>query len=165
MIFYPDYQKKRVYELTPSFLKKIGVQALILDIDNTLTTHDHPVPSDGVAIWLDEMRQAGVGMIVLSNNSAERVKPFADILKLSYISDGGKPLTAGYKRAQKALGVKKEQIAMVGDQLLTDILGGNLYGCKTILVEPIELEPMKFFKFKRKIERLLLKRYRPQNDQ
>lgn len=157
MKIYPQHMVKRVYEITPAQLKAWGIKGLILDIDNTLTTHDNPVPSQGVARWLDEMRENGIKMIVLSNNTAQRVQPFAEILNLPFIPDGKKPLKSGYQRCSKALNLPKSQLCIIGDQLFTDIWGGNRFGCKTVLVEPIQLETMPFFKVKRFLERLLLK--------
>src|SRR5699024_8483444 len=105
-----------------------GVKGLVLDIDNTLTTHDNPVPDQGVAAWLEQNRLAGIQMIVLSNNSPERVKPFAEILGLDFIADGAKPLKKGYMRCSEAMNIPCEQLCMVGDQIFTDILGGNNAG-------------------------------------
>lgn len=155
---YPQYMVKQVDEITPEHLKKWGIRGLILDIDNTLTTHDNPVPSEGVALWLENMRGSGIKMIVLSNNTARRVEPFAKILGLPFVPNGKKPLKEGYLRCSQALGLPKDQLCMVGDQLFTDIWGGNRFGCKTILVEPIQPEPMPFFKIKRFMEKQLLKK-------
>ncbi len=158
MNFYPQYMVKCVDEITPEHLQKWGIRGLILDIDNTLTTHDNPVPGQGVALWLKQMRDNGVQMIVLSNNTAQRVEPFAKILGLPFVANGKKPLKSGYLRCSKALGLPRDQLCMVGDQLFTDIWGGNCFGCKTILVEPIQLESMPFFKVKRFLEKQLLKK-------
>ena len=90
--FYPHAMAQRVYQITPQLLKSWGVKGLILDIDNTLTTHDNPIPDAGVSAWLEQNRREGIAMIVLSNNKPERVEPFAKILGLDYISNGAKPL-------------------------------------------------------------------------
>lgn len=160
MLLFPQKRLHRVTELRPTELRQQGIRGLILDIDNTLTTHDNPVPSPGVSQWLAELRQAGIALIVLSNNHGPRVEPFAKLLGLDYISEGKKPLPGGYARCAKALGLPKEALCAVGDQLFTDILGANLYGCASVLVEPIQLETTAFFRFKRFWERLLLHFYR-----
>ena len=95
---YPSAMADRVYRITPQLLKSWGVKGLILDIDNTLTTHDNPIPDAGVSAWLEQNRREGIAMIVLSNNKPERVEPFAKILGLDYISNGAKPLKKGYQR-------------------------------------------------------------------
>ena len=92
---YPSAMADRVYRITPQLLKSWGVRGLILDIDNTLTTHDNPIPDEGVADWLAQNRKEGIQMIVLSNNKPHRVEPFAKILGLDYIADGAKPLKKG----------------------------------------------------------------------
>lgn len=153
----PNYMRKRVYNITVDELKNNGIEALILDVDNTLTTHDNPAPDENVAAWLDEMRKNHIKMIILSNNSEERVRPFAKILGLEFISRGNKPLTGGIERCCKEMGSNKNNTAVIGDQIFTDIWGGNRFGCITYLVSPIEAENKPFFKFKRKCESVLLR--------
>lgn len=156
MNWYPSKQAHNITEISVDLLKEHGIKGLILDIDNTLTTHDNPVPSDGVAQWLETMREHGIRMIVLSNNDPLRVEPFAEILGLEYIADGKKPLLSGYRRCAQALGLSASELCMIGDQILTDIWGGNRFGCFTILVEPIQMESMLFFRIKRRIEKWIL---------
>lgn len=158
-IFYPTIDVRGVCDITLELLGRLGVRALILDVDNTLTTHDNPVPSQGVREWLAEMGQAGIPMMIVSNNHYERVKPFAQLLGLPFVEDGRKPLSSGMSRAAQSMGVSPREIAVVGDQIFTDILGGNLFGAKTILVQPIELEDKPFFKCKRFLEKGVLRRY------
>lgn len=158
MKFYPTYIAHRVEQLTPDLLERWGIEALILDVDNTLTTHNNPAITPGVAQWLQALRSQGIGLVILSNNSGERVKRFAALVGLPCIARGNKPLTGGFKRCQRLLGVPRERIAIVGDQLFTDIWGGNRYGCKTILVDAIETEDSLFFRCKRALERRLLAR-------
>lgn len=158
--FYPHAMAQRVYQITPQLLKSWGVKGLILDIDNTLTTHDNPIPNAGVSAWLEQNRREGIAMIVLSNNKPERVEPFAKILGLDYISNGAKPLKKGYQRCAQALNIPCEQLCMVGDQLFTDILGGNWKrGLTSVLVTPWEPETGGFLAVKRRWEAPILKRY------
>ena len=155
-MLFPKKRVRRVTEISIDYLRSKGIRGLILDIDNTLTTHDNPIPSEGVAHWLDLMRENGIKMIVLSNNHGPRVEPFAKILGLDYIAEGKKPLSSGFKRCAAALELSKEQLCIIGDQIFTDVLGGNWYGCHSILVEPIQPESTAFFKFKRFLERIIL---------
>ena len=156
-IFQPDLIVKNVTMITTELLKKHHVKALILDVDNTLTTHGNPEPGEGVMQWLETMRQADIPMMIVSNNSQNRVKPFAEILQLEFVSRGLKPLTVGMTRACKRFGLTPSEVAIVGDQLFTDILGGKLKGMKCILTEPICYESGAFFKLKRKLENKLMK--------
>lgn len=137
-------------------LDNMGITALILDVDNTMTTHDNPTPADGIDEWLDSMRAHGIRMTIVSNNHAPRVIPFAERLGLSYIPEGAKPLPRGYKKALAAMGAEKSETAAIGDQLFTDILGANLFGISSILVPPIEPEKSLFFKVKRTLEKPFL---------
>ena len=139
---YPNAVARRVWQITPQLLNSWGVKGLILDIDNTLTTHNNPIPEPQVAQWLEGNRRAGIRMIVLSNNHPERVRPFAQALGLEFIADGAKPLKKGYQRCSQALGLPCEQLCMVGDQIFTDVLGGRRAGCRAVLVQPIQPEKM-----------------------
>lgn len=159
-IFKPTYALRSITEITPAALKKRGIKALILDVDNTLTTHNNPAPAEGVPEWIEEMKSAGIKLLIVSNNNAERVTPFAEMLGLHFVPNGAKPLPMGFLRAVKELGVPKNRIAAVGDQIFTDILGANLAGVRSIFVYPIEPETSVPFKIKRAIEKPLLpKRY------
>ena len=158
--FYPHYDFKRIYQISSEFWQQQGITALLLDVDNTLTTHDNPVPHEQVLEWLDIQRDAGLRLMILSNNHPDRVRPFAQMLGLEYIADAAKPLPWHLRRALAELGVKPSQTALIGDQIFTDILCGRLTGCTAVLVEPMEPESSRFFRFKRKLEIGILKRYR-----
>ena len=94
---------------------------------------------------------------LLSNSKEKRVEPFANKIGLNYISLALKPLPFGFFKAKKALGLKHKEVAIVGDQIFTDVLGGNLVGVKTLLLTPIKLETTKGFVFKRKLEKIVYK--------
>ena len=156
MLFTPTKAYESILDVTPGVLREMNVTALILDIDNTMTTHDNPVPIEGIYNWLDTMRECNIRMMIVSNNHVPRVTPFAELLGLDFIPEGAKPLPVGYKKAAEKMGVKKENICTIGDQLFTDILGANLFGIKSILVRPIEPEKTLFFKIKRAAEKPFL---------
>ena len=164
MFLFPTYSFHRVTDITPAFLNRLGIRGLILDVDNPLTTHNNPKPLPGVPQWLQTMKEQGIGLMILSNNHPHRVEPFAKMLDLPFVADGKKPLASGMKRAAKALGIGREQVAIVGDQLFTDVWAGNHYGCVSILVEPIEPEDFGFLAVKRRWERPLLKAYHRRKD-
>lgn len=155
-MFKPTYVFDKVGEITPEFLHKKQIKGLLLDLDNTLTTHNNPVPPQSSLDWLDEMRAAGIKLMIVSNNHAPRVTPFAEQLGLDFVSEGKKPLTFGYTRAIKRLGLEKRNVAAVGDQIFTDVLGSNLKGIRSIFVFPIEPETSLPFRFKRAIEKAFL---------
>ena len=137
MILKPDIKLNRVTDITCEILNKYGITALILDVDNTLSTHHGQQLTYGLEAWLDEMKKGGITLLVISNSKEKRVKPFCEKIGLSYISLALKPLPFGFLRAIKTVKLKREGIGVVGDQIFTDCLGGNLVGIKTILLDPI----------------------------
>lgn len=156
-MFKPEIKLERVTDITIDILKKYNISALILDVDNTLSTHHGDILTDGLPEWLKLMNNSGIKLIILSNSKEQRVKPFAEKIGLPYISLGLKPLPSGYIKALRALGTKRRETAIVGDQIFTDVLGGRCVGVRTILLTPIKLETTWGFRFKRSIERILIK--------
>ena len=156
MLFRITAAFERVTDITTQFLAENGIKGLILDLDNTLTTHDNPVPAEGVLDWLDCMKKSGIRLMIVSNNHAPRVTPFAEMLGLPFVSEGAKPLTKGFKEAVKKMGLTKDDVAAVGDQIYTDVLGANMFRIKMLYVKPIEHEKTTFFKVKRKCEKPFL---------
>lgn len=152
MLFKPDFAFYRITDIEISFLKKHDIKGLILDVDNTLTTHDNPVPAEGVIEWIENMKQNGIKLMIVSNNHPPRVKPFADLLGIDFVCEGKKPLSKGFKEASEKMNLPFDKIGAVGDQIYTDILGANFFGIKSLYVSPIEHEKTAFFKFKRKME-------------
>ena len=158
MLFKADFAFGSVKDISVAFLKKHNIKGLLLDLDNTLTTHDNPVPAHGIKEWVDKMKRGGIGMVVVSNNHPPRVKPFADKLGIDYICEGKKPLSNGFNRAQRLLKIPFSKLAVVGDQIFTDMLGANLKRIRGIFVYPIQLEDKdkRFLRFKRIIEKPFL---------
>ncbi len=163
MLLKPKIKVERVTNITPQILKKYDINALILDVDNTLSTHHGQILTDGLLEWIDLMKQNGIFLTVLSNSKEKRVKPFAEKINLEYISLGLKPLPFGYLRAMKKYSLKRKNTAIVGDQIFTDILGGNLVGIKTVLLTPIKPEDGLSFKIRRRLEKVIFKLYKIKN--
>ena len=129
-----------IYELTGAALAGWGFTLLLADLDNTLVPYGVPLPDERLRAWRDDLAAHGITLFVLSNNRHEsRPRVFSDALGIPYIGHAGKPKTPSFYRAMERLGVSKEQTAIVGDQIFTDVLGGNRAGVSTILVEPIRL--------------------------
>ena len=129
-----------IYELTGAALAGWGFTLLLADLDNTLVPYGVPLPDERLRAWRDDLAAHGITLFVLSNNRHEsRPRVFSDALGIPYIGHAGKPKTPSFYRAMERLGVSKEQTAIVGDQIFTDVLGGNRAGVSAILVEPIRL--------------------------
>ena len=158
-MFKPDVKLKRVTDITPELLESIGVDTLLLDVDNTLSTFKGTVFVDGFEAWRDYMMSKGIKLRILSNAKNARLSSFAARAGIEGTGMAAKPLPFGYLRAAKQCGSSVKTTAIVGDQIFTDVLGGALAGVTTVLVEPIKLEDSAGFKFRRKLERKLLKKY------
>lgn len=156
-VFFPTLYRRRITDVTADDLHNLGVSCVLLDVDNTLTTHDAPELDAAVAAWLNTMQAAGFRLLIVSNNSAERVAPFAKKIGLSYYACARKPLPFGFCAAARKAAAHREKCVVIGDQIFTDVLGANLAGISSILLEPIQMETeQKFIVFKRKIEKLML---------
>ena len=157
---YPDLYVENIGSITASMLSKMGMEAVVLDIDNTLVPHNDPNPTPQVEAFLQDMRENGVKICVVSNNTADRVSSFAKKIGIEYfVADALKPRAYGYLRAAEVMGVAAGKTAAIGDQIFTDVWGGNRAGCYTILVKPIDTlnEPF-YIKLKRVLEKPFIKR-------
>ncbi|MCA0970005.1 YqeG family HAD IIIA-type phosphatase [Halobacillus litoralis] len=154
--FLPNEHVESVFEIDPVELKNKGVKGIITDLDNTLVAWDVKDATDEIREWFKKMNDHGIQVTIASNNKEARVKLFSEPLEASFIYSARKPLAKAFKKARKQMGLKKEEVVVVGDQLLTDVLGGNLAGFHTILVVPIVETDGFFTKFNRKIERRIL---------
>lgn len=160
-MFKPHYIYNSITDVTVEFLQEKGIKALLLDVDNTLSVaHADKTLRQGVPEWLSLMKENGVPLMILSNAKTKRAKVFADSVGLDVIGLSAKPLPFGYVKAAKRLGVKRKHVAMVGDQIFTDVMGGRLAGVKTVWVTDITPEDKTFFKIKRYFERIMLKRWK-----
>lgn len=159
MNLYPKLYCKNVTKITPEYLKENNIKALILDVDNTLLDFDLKIV-DGLENWHEEMKKNGIKCIILSNsNKTTKVKMVAELLGIDYIKFALKPLKRGFKIAQKQLNIPNENIAVVGDQIFTDVIGANRSKMFSILVEPLAEKDLWMTRFKRPIENLVIKKY------
>ena len=134
--FYPDRYVDSAYSIPYRELYSQGYRGIIFDVDNTLVPHGAPADAASKELF-EELRAIGFSHCILSNNKEPRVAPFAGEVKSPYIYKGGKPKTAGYKRAMKLMGTDCSNTLFIGDQLFTDVWGANRTGLFSILVRPI----------------------------
>ena len=159
MILYPDYYCKNVTEISINFLMENEIKGLILDVDNTLVDIDKNL-LEGAIEWHKSIREAGIKTLVLSNtNKMDKLEKVSKALNIEYISFAKKPLKGGFLKAQKKLGLDNKNIAAVGDQIFTDVIGANRCKMFSILVEPISEKDLWMTKWKRPIERYIVKKY------
>lgn len=134
----PDLLLDGYADLTPQMLRERGVCLLLCDLDYTLAPRYVPRPDDRLRAWLAEMKGAGIRVMILSNNrNPARVERFCRDLGIDYVGHAGKPLPRGYRQAMEKAGVTPAQTAMLGDKLLTDVLGANRSGVWAVMVEPM----------------------------
>lgn len=123
--------------ITPAFFMRHGIRLLLCDLDYTLAPKYVPRPDDRLRAWLAEMQRAGIRVMILSNNrSPARVEQFCRDLGIDYVGHAGKPSPRGYRQAMEKAGATPGETAMLGDKLLTDVLGANRSGVWAVMVEP-----------------------------
>ena len=152
MLLYPNTYLKKVEDINIEFLQKNKLKALILDLDNTLIDYNKNL-SDSIIQWAKELKGQGVRLYILTNtNNKQKVKDVSEKLDIPYEIFAKKPLKKGFLKIQKILNIKPENIAVVGEQIFTDIIGGNRCNMYTILVDPICDKDYWYTAWKRPIE-------------
>ncbi len=149
----PDAYVNSVHEITPERLHEQGIKGIITDLDNTLVEWDRADATEEIMTWLEQLKAAGIRVIIVSNNNEERVKHFATPLGIPYIHRARKPLGSAYYAGLLKLRLRRDEVAMVGDQLLTDIFGGKRQKLYTFLVRPVAESDGVVTLFNRFIER------------
>lgn len=152
----PRQKIATIYELVLTDLWEQGIRGIITDLDNTLVSAGTPLATPELIKWLDELQELGFKVVVLSNNGEARVSKFAAPLGIPFVYGARKPRSAAFHRALSILNLEPEQTVVMGDQLLTDVLGGNRLGLYTVLVQPIALQEEGIFtRVNRMIEKLV----------
>ncbi len=155
----PDFYFEKITSLDEAFIKENNVKAIVLDVDNTLTTHGSQELAPDITEWLEKTKTLDVSLIILSNNSPERVKPFADKIGVNFLT-GTKPKKSDYKRVLEHLNLPAENCVGVGDQIFTDVWGANASNLISVLTKPISTEhETAFIKLKRILEKPITRRF------
>ncbi len=159
--FQPDFYFQKYSDITPEFLIKNGIKTLLLDVDNTLAPYEQAEPSDENLAWLSALENAGISYAFISNNSSDkRIKRFNEKIGAPAFAKSGKPFAKKtINRVLATLGGERESSAFVGDQIFTDVCAGKFNGMRAILVPPIKDKKNLFFRFKRALEKPILKSY------
>ena len=159
----PDYMFRAFDEITPAFLASLGVKAILADIDNTLAPYEQPEPDERIKGWIASLAEAGIGIAFVSNNDWERVELFNRTLGVPAYAKSGKPFKKNLVKAMNDLGGTLETTVMLGDQLLTDALAGHNLGVKCLIVPPIRDKKNAFFRFKRWLEKPVVRKFKKRN--
>lgn len=147
-----------VFDIPLVQLYTFGIRGIIFDLDNTLTEWNNPELSLETISWLEGAKKMGFSMCFVSNNSDVRVREVADLVQIPFVARAGKPRRRSFRRAMELMQTKPENTAVVGDQIFTDILGGNRLGLFTVLVFPISKKEFIGTRLVRLIEKIVLKR-------
>lgn len=162
-LFLPNEFVDSIFEISPQKLKDQGIKAIITDLDNTLVEWDRKNATPKLMEWLESMQKNDILVTIVSNNNQLRVAAFSDPIGVPFIYHARKPMGKAFRRAIRDMNVKKEETVVIGDQLLTDVLGGNLNKLYTILVVPVAKTDGFFTRINRTIERRLLKFFKRKN--
>ncbi len=141
-----------VLDLSPADLRADGIRGLICDLDNTVVPWGASVPAPEVVRWVAGLKQAGVSVCIVSNSLTSRARQVGAALGVPVVPRAAKPAPWAFRHAMRAMGTEPSQTALVGDQLFTDILGGNLVGVRTILVDPLSAREFVTTRLVRRLE-------------
>ncbi len=154
----PDIYQKSIFEIDYEKLFQKKVTCLIFDLDNTLALISEKTCPKKTKKLIEDLKKK-FRVIIISNNIKSRIKKYQEELQIDVFSKAMKPLPFGLMMIKRRYNLHKEEMIMIGDQLITDILSGKLYGIKTILVEPLGKKDLKITKFNRMLESIVLKKY------
>ncbi len=160
--FAPSIYKKSIFDINYKLLKEKGIKCLIFDFDNTISSvykKDTPIKN----LKLLETLKKDFRIIIVSNNFKRKIKPICDKINIDFISFALKPLSCSFKRVLKKYNLSKNEICIIGDQLMSDILGGNLFGSMTILIDPLSAKDLKVTKLNRFIENKIINKLEKNN--
>ncbi|HUT75212.1 MAG TPA: YqeG family HAD IIIA-type phosphatase [Armatimonadota bacterium] len=157
----PDMMVEAIWDISVEQLRKLGIAGLIVDLDNTIVDWNRDEVREEVASWMERARAAGIGVCIASNARGKaRVCGIAERIGALWLAPAGKPSRRGLRRALEMLGTEVATTALVGDQLFTDVMGGNRLGLFTILVRPLSRRDFPATKIMRVLERVVLWRLR-----
>lgn len=157
--FYPDLVLDKVQDIDLEMAREKGIKGFLLDIDNTLVPHGKEADDSAIA-WIEGLKAGGFKVCIVSNASNTRVIKFNERLQVHAIHRASKPGTKAFIKALKLMNLDPSEAAVVGDQIFTDIYGGNKLDLYTILVMPIDKRELFFIKFKRVAEKFVLQKYK-----
>ncbi|MDR3591617.1 MAG: YqeG family HAD IIIA-type phosphatase [Negativicutes bacterium] len=156
-LFCPDMMVESLQDINFDELKEEGVRGIIFDLDNTIIPWDSSDLCPTVALMLSEILAKGLKVSIVSNNWHKRVKEIALQLGLPFVSRAYKPAKTGFRRALAAMELEAGETVVIGDQLFTDVLGGNRLGLRTIWVKPLTAQEFIGTKIHRRFEKLAVR--------
>lgn len=156
--FYPDIYAQSIYTINYNKLIDMGIKCLLFDLDNTCVPYIEKEPTKELKTLFDKLKELGFKIIIFSNSPRKRLKPFKKYLNVDCCAKAGKPRKKEFIKILTIYSLNLSEVAIIGDQLVTDIYGGNKVGITTILVNPMSNTDMLLTKINRLIERKRIKR-------
>ena len=156
--FKPSIYKKNIHEINYKKLKKDGIKCLVFDLDNTLGLYEHKRCPEETRKLIKKLQKDFL-ILIASNNTKRRIKPYLEDLGVGGVSMCMKPLLFGLIKIKRDYNLKKKEMVIIGDQLVTDIVCGKRFRIKTILVDPLGEKDLKITGLNRKIEKFIINRY------
>lgn len=153
----PDVMVDSVFDINIDELKQQGIKGIILDLDNTIIPWDSADMCPKITDWLRNILASGFKVAIVSNNWHNRVQAIAAMFDIPFVSRAYKPAKTGFKNALQTLELSPDAVAMVGDQMFTDVLGGNRLGLYTIWVKPINTREFVGTRITRQMEKLAVR--------
>lgn len=153
----PDECRRSLREVDLGELTQRGIRGLILDLDNTIAEYGQASVPPPIRAWVEEAQARGFRVCITSNARPRRVRAFAETLGVPGIAYAAKPVRRAFRRALKLLGTAPRETAVIGDQLFTDVLGGNRMGMYTVLVNPLSSAELGTTRLVRRLERRVLR--------
>ena len=160
--FKPTMYRKNIFEIDYKKLKELGITCLVFDLDNTLGLISEKECPRKTKKLIKELQEDFL-VLISSNNTGERLKPYLEDLGIGGVAWSMKPLTRGLRKIKKDYKLKKKEMVMIGDQMVTDIFAGNRFRIMTILVDPLGEKDLKITGLNRKIESAIIKHYVKRN--
>ncbi|MEG2484407.1 MAG: YqeG family HAD IIIA-type phosphatase [Clostridia bacterium] len=154
-MFKPSYYFKGIEDIDVNFFKKENIEGIIIDLDNTIIDVQRVISEEKMK-WIGEVIESGVKICILSNSgNLDKVSSVAKIIGVPYLLNAMKPSKKGFTMALGILDLPKEKCAIIGDQVFTDVLGGNRYKMRSILVDPFDIFEPFWIKVKRPLENII----------
>jgi hypothetical protein len=150
--------KKNIFDIDYDKLKEMGITCLVFDLDNTLGLIEHKRCPRNTKKLIKSLQKDFL-ILISSNNTKERITPYLKDLGIGGVSFSLKPSTRGLRKIKRDYHLKKKEMCMIGDQIVTDILSGNRFKIMTILVDPLGEKDLKITGLNRKIEKRIVDRY------
>ncbi len=145
-----------VHQIDLEALKQTGIKGIIVDLDNTLVPWNEDAEFPKAVAWLKKVKDAGLSVCIVSNNHPRRAKTLAGTFDIPFIWQAVKPRRRAFRKAMRIMKLRQSQTAVVGDQVFTDILGGNRLGLYTILVRPLKKQEFIGTRLVRQVEKIIL---------